>query len=308
MTYTIIIANMGGNLKMKKIKQIKTPVFLLAVLLVLNCVFMVSQNAQAAARLNHTSAVLWTGDSLQLSIQNNNKKVKWSSNKVSVATVSSKGKVKAKNSGKTVITAKTGGKEYNCKITVKKTEISSKNITLVYGNNAKLTLKNPKSRVAWFSSNKKIVFADGKNVYARSVGEAVITAKCSGKSYVCNINVTSGETDKIVENGKYTSKEKVASYIHEYNKLPDNFITKKEAKLLGWNGGSLLNYASDKCIGGDIYSNYEKSLPVKYGRVYYECDINTLGALERGAERIIYSNDGLIFYTADHYATFEKLY
>lgn len=292
---------------MKKIKQIKMPVFLLVVLLVLNCVFMVSKNTQAA-RLNYTSAVLWTGDSLQLSIQNNNKKVKWSSNKVSVATVSSKGKVKAKNSGKAVIKAKTGGKEYNCKISVKKTEISSKNITLVYGNIAKLTLKNPKSRVAWFSSNKKIVFADGKNVYARSVGEAVITAKCSGKSYVCNINVTSGETDKIVENGKYTSKEKVAPYIHEYNKLPDNFITKKEAKLLGWNGGSLLNYASDKCIGGDVYSNYEKSLPVKYGRVYYECDINTLGALERGAERIIYSNDGLIFYTADHYATFEKLY
>ena len=67
-------------------------------------------------------------------------------------------------------------------------------------------------------------------------------------------------------------------------------------------------YASDKCIGGDIYSNYEKTLPVKDGRVYYECDINTLGALERGAERLVYSNDGFIFYTADHYATFEKLY
>lgn len=83
---------------------------------------------------------------------------------------------------------------------------------------------------------------------------------------------------------------------------------KSKAQQLGWSGGSLLSYASDKCIGGDIYSNYEKTLPVKDGRVYYECDINTLGALERGAERLVYSNDGFIFYTADHYATFEKLY
>ena len=77
---------------------------------------------------------------------------------------------------------------------------------------------------------------------------------------------------------------------------------------MGWSGGSLLSYAPDKSIGGDVYYNYEKNLPKKEGRIYYECDIDTLGALERGAERLVYSNDGLIYYTSDHYSSFEKLY
>ena len=192
--------------------------------------------------------------------------------------------------------------------TGKKTAISAKELTLVYGKSKALTLKNPSKKVAWFSNNKKIAYADGKKVYAKAVGNATITAKCNGKSYICKVKVTSGETKKLLENGCYTSKDKVALYIHTYNKLPKNFITKSQAQQLGWSGGSLLSYASDKCIGGDIYSNYEKTLPVKDGRVYYECDINTLGVLERGAERLVYSNDGFIFYTADHYATFEKLY
>lgn len=296
-------------MKVKKTKRIKFSVCLLIILLIISSLFPTVHQVQAAAvKLNRTSATLWIGETLQLQVKNTNKKVKWSSNLDSVATVSSKGKVTAKKSGKAVITAKIGSKEYNCKITVKCTTISSKRITIIYGKSATLTLKNPRNKVAWFSSNKKIAFADGKKVYAKAVGEAKITAKCSGKSYICNIKVISGETEKLVENGKYTSKEKVALYIHTYNKLPDNFITKTEAKKLGWNGGSLLPYASDKCIGGDIYSNYEKILPVKDGRIYYECDINTLGALDRGAERLVYSNDGLIFYTSDHYATFEKLY
>lgn len=192
--------------------------------------------------------------------------------------------------------------------TGKKTAISAKELTLVYGKSKTLTLKNPSKKVAWFSSNKKIAYADGKKVYAKAVGNATITAKCNGKSYTCKVKVTAGETKKLVENGCYTSKDKVALYIHTYHKLPKNFITKSQAQQLGWNGGTLLSYAKDKCIGGDVFSNYEKTLPEKTGRVYYECDINALGALERGVERLVFSNDGLIFYTSDHYATFEKLY
>ncbi len=111
-----------------------------------------------------------------------------------------------------------------------------------------------------------------------------------------------------VEDGTYTSKEDVALYIHIYGKLPSNFITKKEAKKLGWPGGSLEDYAPGKSIGGDYFGNYEGLLPTKEGRKYYECDIDTLGKSKRGAKRIIYSNDGLIFYTEDHYESFDLLY
>lgn len=105
-----------------------------------------------------------------------------------------------------------------------------------------------------------------------------------------------------------TSKDEVAEYIHQNGCLPDNFITKSEARDLGWNGGSLEPYAPGMCIGGDKFGNYEGLLPEKSGRRYYECDIDTLGAETRGAKRIVYSSDGLIYYTEDHYNSFELLY
>lgn len=110
------------------------------------------------------------------------------------------------------------------------------------------------------------------------------------------------------EDGVYTTKEDVALYIHTYGHLPSNFITKQEAKKLGWNGGSLEPYAPGKCIGGNQFGNYEGLLPEADGRVYTECDIDTLGAKKRGAKRIVFSNDGLIYYTEDHYQSFELLY
>lgn len=83
---------------------------------------------------------------------------------------------------------------------------------------------------------------------------------------------------------------------------------KKEAQQLGWTGGSLEPYAPGCCIGGSRFGNYEGLLPEANGRTWTECDINTLGADSRGAERIVFSNDGLIYYTGDHYKTFELLY
>ena len=62
------------------------------------------------------------------------------------------------------------------------------------------------------------------------------------------------------------------------------------------------------CIGGDYFGNYEGLLPKAKGRRWTECDVNTLGAKSRGYERIVFSNDGLIYYTADHYESFERLY
>lgn len=116
------------------------------------------------------------------------------------------------------------------------------------------------------------------------------------------------ETPAIDEDGVYTTKDDVALYLHTYGHLPSNFITKKEAEKLGWSGGSLEPYAPGKCIGGSHFGNYEGILPEKDGRSYTECDIDTLGANKRGAKRIVFSNDGLIYYTEDHYETFELLY
>ena len=112
----------------------------------------------------------------------------------------------------------------------------------------------------------------------------------------------------IDENGSYTSKEDVALYLDTYGRLPDNFITKNEARELGWEGGGLEPFAPGKCIGGDRFGNYEGLLPKADGRKYTECDIDTLGKDSRGAKRIVFSNDGLIYYTEDHYESFELLY
>lgn len=115
---------------------------------------------------------------------------------------------------------------------------------------------------------------------------------------------------KIAEDGLYTSREDVALYIHIYGHLPANFITKAEAKALGWGDryGSVDDAAPGKSIGGDRFGNREGLLPKKKGRTYTECDIGTMGKKSRGARRIVFSNDGLVYYTGDHYETFELLY
>jgi guanyl-specific ribonuclease Sa len=112
----------------------------------------------------------------------------------------------------------------------------------------------------------------------------------------------------IDEAGSYTTKEDVSLYLYTYGHLPENFITKSEARALGWSGGGLDGYADGKCIGGDRFGNNEGLLPEANGRKYYECDIDTLHADDRGPKRIVFSNDGLIYYSGDHYDSFELLY
>lgn len=112
----------------------------------------------------------------------------------------------------------------------------------------------------------------------------------------------------VSEDGRYDTKEEVALYIHLYGHLPSNYITKKEAEALGWPGGSLEPYAPGCAIGGDRFGNYEGLLPAKKGRYYTECDIDTVGERSRGKKRIVFSNDGLIYYTDDHYDSFTLLY
>lgn len=113
----------------------------------------------------------------------------------------------------------------------------------------------------------------------------------------------------VYEEGEYSTKDEVAEYIHLFEHLPSNYITKDEAKKLGWqsNKGNLWDVAPGKSIGGDRFGNREGSLPEAKNRKYFECDINYEGGF-RGSDRIIYSNDGLIYYTEDHYESFDLLY
>ena len=120
-----------------------------------------------------------------------------------------------------------------------------------------------------------------------------------------------GSADKSIRvepDQAYTDKDHVAAYIHIYRKLPPNYITKAEARSLGWKDkGTLDQVAPGKSIGGDRFSNYEKILPDAPGRSWKECDIDYVRG-NRNAKRICFSNDGLIYYTSSHYQDFEKIY
>ena len=106
----------------------------------------------------------------------------------------------------------------------------------------------------------------------------------------------------------YYDVTNVVLYLELYGELPPNFITKTEARKLGWSGGSVGDYFEGGAIGGDFFGNYEELLPKAEGRTYHECDIDTDSSSGRGAKRIVFSSDGLYFYTSDHYESFSQVY
>ena len=126
-----------------------------------------------------------------------------------------------------------------------------------------------------------------------------------GKNEISKEALAQAESE-VEKGGVYTTPAYVAAYLHKFNKLPSNYITKKEAQKLGWKSDkkNVSDAAPGKSIGGDYYGNYEQKLPE--GR-YHECDINYESG-SRGSERIVYDEDGDIYYTADHYNTFTQLY
>lgn len=141
------------------------------------------------------------------------------------------------------------------------------------------------------------------------------TEAITSESVITEYSETEIVTESVIEelsvekDGRYTTPEDVAEYIHTFGTLPSNFITKKEAQKLGWDSkkGNLWDVTNHMSIGGDYFGNYEGLLPEADGRKYTECDVNYEGGY-RGGERIVFSNDGLIFYTDDHYESFTQLY
>ena len=109
-----------------------------------------------------------------------------------------------------------------------------------------------------------------------------------------------------VEEGEYYyDLESVVLYLEYYGELPENYITKKEARSMGWEGGSVERYIDDAAIGGDYFGNKEGLLPA--GK-YTECDLDTLDENSRGAERLVFTDDGQYYYTDDHYDSFTQVW
>lgn len=113
---------------------------------------------------------------------------------------------------------------------------------------------------------------------------------------------------EVEEDGWYDTMEEVAIYLTFFEELPDNYLTKKEAQALGWESrkGNLWDVADGCSIGGDRFGNYEGLLPDAKGRKWTECDIDFDGRY-RNSKRIVFSNDGLLYYTDDHYESFDEI-
>ena len=138
----------------------------------------------------------------------------------------------------------------------------------------------------------------------------LLSLAACGKQAMGAVGFVTGQASgqSVTEDGSYNSKEEVAQYLHLYGHLPGNYVSKQEAQQLGWSGGSVEPYAGEGTASGSSFGNYEERLPEAKGRSYHECDIDTVGEDSRGAKRLVYSNDGLIYYTEDHYESFDLLY
>lgn len=104
-----------------------------------------------------------------------------------------------------------------------------------------------------------------------------------------------------------TNEKVVIDYVKKHKNLPEYYITKRQARDKGWipAKGNLCEVLPGRAIGGDRFGNYESRLPKRSGMQYYEADIN-YNCGKRDAQRMVYSNDGLIFITKDHYQSFQE--
>jgi guanyl-specific ribonuclease Sa len=91
--------------------------------------------------------------------------------------------------------------------------------------------------------------------------------------------------------------------IRANNNLPPRYVTKDQAKAHGWRGGGLCAAWPGHAIGGDRFHNFGAKLPAEPGRTYREADLDS-DCRGRGPKRLVFSNDGRIYVTVDHYNSF----
>ena len=152
-----------------------------------------------------------------------------------------------------------------------------------------------------------LLLLSGCHGLMNSEDDATITLKLPSSEPI--IWESSSEPLEEASDEPQNSLEEVATHLFKFGRLPGTYITKSEARDLGWDAqeGNLWEVLYPFTIGGDPFQNREGRLPTAQGRQYYEADIDYQGG-RRGAKRIVYSNDGLVFYTDDHYESFTQLY
>lgn len=204
-----------------------------------------------------------------------------------------------------------GNKIIHDKNTGQAESTQSKSIAKESGTKQSVEIKETQGQKKHRQKNNKSKKRKNKKQIQESVSESSDETSSQEIESTKDSTVETGENGSInvEESGNYTSKDDVALYIHTYGKLPLNYITKAKAQEMGWDPekGNLSDVLPGMSIGGSAFGNYEGNLPRATGRRYFECDIDYEGGY-RGAKRLIYSNDGLVFYTEDHYKTFEQLY
>ena len=167
-----------------------------------------------------------------------------------------------------------------------------------------------------YRNGQRIVFSnDGLIYYSddhyNSFTQVVVTvsAKATAGAKAPAAPTAVAAAGALTQAGEYTAMEDVAAYLHAYGKLPANYLTKEQAKALGWSSkkNNLGTVAPGCAIGGDSFGNREKLLPDAKNRTWLECDVNVQNGA-RSDERLVWSNDGLIYYTPDNHRSFEQLY
>ena len=182
----------------------------------------------------------------------------------------------------------------------------------------------------WDSSNTEVISNNGLVTRKYQDVEVILTIRVYSGLIYCQESitciVTKLETDghtydlegtkslltifvlnKVEEGKEYNNHLDVIAYIYYYHKLPKNYLTKSQAKSLGWKGSGNLwvnETLQGKNIGGDTFNNREQRLPITDSNTYIEVDVNNNGGT-RGTYRIVYNRYTFdIYYTDDHYATF----
>jgi ribonuclease len=105
--------------------------------------------------------------------------------------------------------------------------------------------------------------------------------------------------------GVAQAAEPLIESLRATGRLPANYVTKSAAVAAGWTPGKPVGSAIPGAqIGGDVFQNTSSILPSTPGRVWYETDVGLSSTVSRSKQpgtRLLYSNDGLLYVTSDHY-------
>lgn len=258
------------NQKRKGLCQLLACVMVLVMLVSLSPV-----NVQAASKvkINKTKTTMYVGTPKILKVTGTTKKVTWKSSNKKIATVSAKGKVTPKKAGTVVITAKVSGKNYKCKVTVKKPYLSATKKTVKAGSTYKLVLHGTNVKKC-SSTNKSIatVKKNGKNavtVKAVKTGNVKIKVQgTNGKSYVCNVKIKCA---------KHTWK-RVTKHHDAITHTDTKSVKIKDA----WDEEVTTTEYHDFCDG------CEMDLTIKYGSVDNEDFISHISSCQGGSSYYSY--------------------